>query len=199
VVRDARIAFDTLAFDGIPGLGVRLLDHGVTGGLLLYHMTTLYFALLYALGDDTPGNGNDERAWRAFRTGSAGGDYDAVFWWSGIVWATFATAMHNLQQMGAKRWPGVAHDAQLLKLDDDPLAYLGILVDTIEDWDRYLVRRDTHFAGSLPLQGVDVGFAVEDGKIVLILPARRAQRIREELAGSLDGWTSIIEIRASED
>ena len=44
--------------------------------------------------------------------------------------------------------------------DDDPLAFLGVLVDVLQEWDRYKVlklkRGESAFSGAVPLQSTDV-------------------------------------------
>ena len=55
-----------------------------------------------------------------------GRSWSPAFWWTGIVWATAATAIHNVQQMDTltsvdASWPGP------ISLEEDPIAYLGIL------------------------------------------------------------------------
>jgi hypothetical protein len=86
------------------------------------------------------------------------------YWWTGILWATAATALHNAQQ---ELGDGRLSDNQLskdhdpirlpvLRVDEDPLAYLGILVDILQEWDRYSSIPDSAFTANTPCQGSDV-------------------------------------------
>jgi hypothetical protein len=118
----------------------------------------------------------------------------AYWWWTSVVWATGATAIHNLQQQ-RQPWPGCETIATRLSLNDDPLAYLGILVDILQEWDRYTVSRSSILSGKLPLQGKDVGLTVIAEKIRIDYRDRgRAEGVRMALDLALSSWEEIVEI-----
>jgi hypothetical protein len=115
--------------------------------------------------------------------------FDFEYWWSGIVWATAACAVHNMQQQN--NWPS-AYRPGKLTLDDDPLAYLGILVDSIQDWDRYMVF---HSRTRMPIQGIDVKLQIQGGKAVVEFPPDQKDRVgklKKELDNALDGWDKLV-------
>jgi hypothetical protein len=81
----------------------------------------------------------------------------------GIVWGTAAVGLHNIQQMSSAAkldsdWPGK------LSLADDPLAYLGILVDIVQEWNRYSVFK---MLDREPIQGIEVELGNTGGKVSL--------------------------------
>lgn len=124
-----------------------------------------------------------------------GRSWSPAFWWTGIVWATAATAIHNVQQMDTltsvdASWPGP------ISLEEDPIAYLGILVDVLEEWDRYSVFKGLNRE---PIQGTEVQLGYRDQKVVVRFeggPGRgRARKLSDELDKALIGWTSLLEVQ----
>lgn len=110
-----------------------------------------------------------------------------------MVWATAATAIHNLQQ-GGSEWTNEKFSR--FRIEEDPLAYLGILVDCIQEWDRYTASRGTLIAGRLPMQGIDVKLGTSSGRVVLEFPSvKAAERVREGLNEALLEWDSVLEVR----
>src|ERR1700750_2320609 len=96
-----------------------------------------------------------------------------------------ATALHNVQQQKMISRP--------LALQEDPLAYLGILVDCLQEWDRYTAFRQQVIGGAIPIQGVDVKSGADpDGKIAVEYGnPDRVRTLREILDRSLHDWTRI--------
>jgi hypothetical protein len=120
--------------------------------------------------------------------------YNAYWWWVSLVWATAATALHNVQQQESP-WPGCVEAIQPLGLKEDPLAYLGILVDVLQEWDRYTVFRDSIFTGRLPLQGKDVRLSVYEGRVRIDYgDSGRARKVRAALKTALMGWERIVTV-----
>jgi hypothetical protein len=82
-----------------------------------------------------------------------------------------------------------------LKLTDDPLAYLGILVDTVEEWDRYSVFKSLD---QEPIQGTEVMLGVLSGKVKLEFlgseKIRRTKKLIGDLDGSLLDWQSVLDV-----
>lgn len=107
-LQTVRLIFDSFLREGIGG-GVRVLDHGVCSGLLLLLYSTFYFRVHFGL---TPGSPLDvfdgaivERFTDAAKVSPPHPfpepSYEALWWWTGVVWATAATAIHNIQQVGS--------------------------------------------------------------------------------------------------
>lgn len=70
-----------------------------------------------------------------------------------------ATCIHNIQQL-PHTWPGLKKEVGQLDYKEDSIAYLGIMVDIIQEWDRYTVFKDSIITGALPIQGRDVEVTV---------------------------------------
>jgi hypothetical protein len=183
LVSHTQRVFAGLAYNGIEDIGLRVIDHGVAGGLLLLQLITMYYGARSALSRSEPEWSSPES--RTNFMGSEGGvDYKPAFWWGGIVWATFATAVHNIQQ---------AMPRGKLKLEDDPLAYLGILVDVLQEWDRYSVQRGAVLAPEPALQGVDVPTTVtKNGVLEVKLPAKRYGKAKKDLDKALQDWEQLL-------
>jgi hypothetical protein len=183
-----RNVFNGLIDKGLPGAGIRILDHGVCSGLLQLLASTYY----YRLHGHAEMVASPEPIYvkRVLQYG-----WNPSFWWTGIVWATAAAAIHNVQQMKDvdqvdQDWPGQ------LNLRDDPLAYLGFLVDTLEEWDRYSVFKTLDRE---PIQGNEVSLGNKGGKVIVCflgpLGTKRARVLRNDLDGALAGWKSLLDVR----
>ena len=180
----------------LPGTGVRVLDHGTCSGLLQLKIATFFYRLYASLeGRLAAAETSDEArsTIRKLQKREAGLEdpFDFAYWWSGNVWATAACAVHNMQQQS--NWPSDYQPGKL-SLNDDPLAYLGILVDSIQDWDRYLVF---HSRTKVPIQGIDVKLQIRANKAVIEFPLDqkdRVDKLRKELNNALDGWEEIVHL-----
>ena len=66
-------------------------------------------------------------------------------------------------------------------LDDDPLAFLGVLVDGLQEWDRYKVARrgEAAFSGKELLQSIEVGIWVDSNTIHLKYPDPKRDNERD--------------------
>jgi hypothetical protein len=186
-INSLRKVFNVLIDEGIPDR-VRLLDHGVCGGLLQLLATTYYYRL-YAAAENAPTPKH-----YLVEQFLAGKKWSPKFWWTGIVWATAAVAVHNIQQMSSAtqldtEWPGK------LAISDDPLAYLGVLVDIIQEWDRYSVFKAPDRE---PIQGSEVELGKQGGKIMLHFNgpsgAPRARKLRENLDAALVDWRKLVDV-----
>lgn len=120
---------------------------------------------------------------------------DAPHWWSGVVWATAAVALHNVQQNNS--YPGWKSK---LQFSEDPLTYLGILVDLLQEWDRPSARRVGSVGGDrrrINASDVNIGFDF-DGKIALEFgcrdsdATRREAKMKRDLDAALDGWDRLV-------
>ena len=112
-----RFAYSVAAagYDGISG-GV--VDHAVASGLLLLSYATFWYWIAFKLkhkGELNPYKNAGE------------------FLRNDIVPACYATAAHNIIGTFAKKAP------TKLRLEDEPLLYLGVLCDELQKWDRFPV------------------------------------------------------------
>jgi hypothetical protein len=188
-IRSVSKIFGKLIDTGLPGPNICLLDHGVCGGLLQLSAATYYYRL-YAAASKVGAVKPPEVAMFLKDRG-----WSPAFWWTGIVWGTAAVAVHNVQQMGATAekldsgWPGK------LELSHDPLCYLGVLVDIIQEWDRYSVFKSIDRE---PIQGIEVELEKNAGKIVVRFKEpdaqKRAGKVIEELDKALTGWNDIVDV-----
>ena len=195
-IEQAKIAFQHIMIQGMPGLGIRLLDHGVCSGLILLNYITFYYRIYCGLPESEPKDRIKAEIIRSFKEETVPYmvSYDPRWWWIGLVWATAATALHNLHQYSSP-WPGCERTMRKLKLNDDPLTYLGILVDIIEEWDRYTVIKKSIFTGTMPIQGTDVKISIEDDLIKLNYEDKaRSKSVKEALNNALNGWQQIVKI-----
>jgi hypothetical protein len=188
-IRSIRKVFNALIDRGLPESNICLLDHGVCGGLLQLSASTYYYRLrAKALEIDFP---RPDLVQRTIDTG----EWSPAFWWTAIVWGTAAVCIHNVQQLRSAKqldpeWPGT------LALREDPLAYLGILVDVIQEWNRYSVFKDLDRE---PIQGIEVKLGLVSDKIVVQFlepnATGRAEKLTKELDQALAEWRDLVEIR----
>jgi hypothetical protein len=188
-ISSIRNIFNSLIDKGLPGPNICLLDHGVSGALLQLSASTYYYRLRAAAESCTPPLlDQTERIKTA-------GPWSPAFWWTAIVWGTGAVAVHNIQQVESaiqldSSWPGT------LALDEDPLAYLGIMVDIIQEWDRYSVFKKLDRE---PIQGVEVRLGHNLGRILVEFgepnSKSRAEKLRKNLNMALTDWAKLVEVR----
>ena len=155
-----------------------------------------FYQIYHGLGDSEPTDENDKKIWHFFRNEIIpdGVSYDPTWWWTGIVWASAAVAIHNVQQFPIP-WPGCNDKQCPLSLEEDPIAYLGILVDILQEWDRYYINRSSIFTGLLPQQGIDINLSSKNNILQIhYLDINRVKRIRQTLNDSLVGWRDIIQL-----
>jgi hypothetical protein len=96
------------------------------------------------------------------------GRFKADEWFKKVCWATSSAAIHSIIQLEEYRTECGKHLIDKtpyfkIALDDDPLAFLGLLVDKLQEWDRYKVkpRGESAFSGKELLQstGVKLNFS----------------------------------------
>jgi hypothetical protein len=189
--------FEDQMTTGLGDTGLRMLDHGICSGLLLLQYSTFYFRVQAGLDEKKPFVDDDADLYERFtdRPQSEGLVYDLKWWWNSIVWATAATALHNFVQLEHPEITSYKNPGQL-RLEEDPLAYLGILVDIIQEWDRYTVSHESIMAGNLPLQGIDVDLNITPtSKIVFTfkIPYYK-NKVIKNLDRALVDWSKIITI-----
>lgn len=183
-------------YDGLGSSGVRMLDHGLCSGLLCLRVSTYYYALLYGLHEsdgrersaDNTTTFNAQRAFIDEARRQGGPTYIPDWWWRGVCWASAACAVHNHLQMKVGGTP--------LDVEEDSLAYLGILVDILQEWDRFRVVPNA-LGKEAPLQGVDVLLSHRAGKVVFKFPQKIATKVRESLTDALKGWERFVVVEIS--
>lgn len=185
--------FDRLVWRGYPGINIRMLDHAVCSGLLALQYTTLYYALVARFGNDAQ---SDIRLQRIADTLTKREQYQEEFWWTLNVWGTAAAAIHNLVQ-SPPGWSDLDLRLAKLRLEEDPVAYLGVLVDILEEWDRYAVRRGSAMgiSSQLPLQGSDVRVETSGTQLEFRIPnARLVSKIIDALDTALEDWGQLLSV-----
>jgi hypothetical protein len=187
--------FLDLMQNGFAGTGIRVLDHGVCSGLLLLLAATFYFRVAFGKHTKTePSKERSKRAWRRLNENSRQHGYQPEFWWQATVWASAATAIHNIAQSRPSERIRKPHPGPL-SITEEPLAYLGILVDILQEWDRNYVARASPLTGVSPLQGIDVTAEVTGDKLYLDFGSERNGKVAKELDWALKDWASIVEIK----
>lgn len=197
--------FERLLYKGTRDGAIRMLDHGVCGGLLQLRFVSHWFRLRFGVehSDEIPADkkrsiiealGRDPLARRGLW------NYTAEAWWSKLVWATGATALHNYLQ-AYDDWDRGEEPEELLSVEVEPLAYLGILVDCLQQWDRYSVRGTPAITGRLPIQGADMSVNIlPDGRTRLLYEGESSEFLVAEIAKTLDScledWGQIVVVEA---
>jgi len=137
--------------------------------------------------------------------------YTAKNWFSLVLWGTAAAAVHDIVQ-NKKLWDNEKHikdftkiqknrlskNQGLLSLAESPLCYLGVLVDAIQEWDRYSVRKDDVFSTKDRLQGVQVNIEYMTGsnKLKFTFPDSDdlSETIQKTLNFSLEKWKDYLQL-----
>ena len=76
---------------------------------------------------------------------------------------------------------------QPMGLEEDPLAYLGILVDILQEWDCYSVQRGSHLADKASLQSRHVKVDPTKSPLQIDLGDRNV-KAEKALNGTLLNW-----------
>jgi len=141
-----------------------------------------------------PSDKRKKRAWETIKKECEANDYEPEWWWQATVWATGATAIHNVAQMDPVERLRTAHPGPL-SIREDPLAYLGILVDVLQEWDRHTVAGLSPVTGIRPLQGIDVSVEIPKDLIHLVYDtAHRAGKVKKTLDMALQDWKNLVDI-----
>jgi len=196
-IKKLQVFYESQIYYGMSNLGLRILDHGVNSGLLLLNYNTFYYTLYHSLQMKySKMNIKDKKICDLFFT-DAGGmnmpEYLAKGWWEDWVRVTAATALHNFLQ---SKEDISKYCLAKLSIDEDPFTYIGILVDIIEEWDRFNSTPISIITKRLPIQGVDVQIKKLRNSIIEIKYPQKniAEDVEKELNESLLGWDQIITI-----
>lgn len=191
---------------GYKGLGVRNIDHAVASGLILLKCSTLFFQIFHAIELKNPKKSkNSNQAIKNFiqklKRDSKRNNFesDLLWWWQGIIWATMSAAYHNFPMM-KKYWPN-KFKCDKLKIENDPLTYLGLLVDILQEWDRYSSSPDLMSENNYPLQGRDMRLHFNKTKKIVEISYPKTfdnkefEEIKNKLNENLIDWNKIIIIK----
>jgi len=194
--------FYELFLDGAPYSSagrLRILNHGVIGGLLLLKYSTLWFKLTASAQLKAHPNWNGKGQLRRKILTAFGAPklkVDHCHWFNAVIWATAAVASHDLLQVESKPagW-------KPLCLSDDPLIYLGILVDMLQDWDRHSTRRIASIETKRRIvKSRDVQIGIDhDDRLCIQYGLRgdadcraRQEKLETELNATLDSWADLV-------
>jgi hypothetical protein len=182
--------------DGNGERTARILNHGVCSGLILLHFITYFYAMHLGLksvqADGTWETREEAELVETYMIINGARRATGWFWWAALVWATAATAFHDLfEQLGTK---------EKLSLQDDPLSYLGILVDELQVWDRFnvfdgvLQRKSSQTDDPIQSSELFIECRSRDAPISFSVPRGHFERLRGKLDARLNGWENIISL-----
>jgi hypothetical protein len=187
-ILELRSAFKKDVFQGLKG-GIRVLDHAVCSALIILQHSTQYYVLSASVQAGRWRTSPDDFIRKLIERleKEQGNQYRPYWWMAAILWATAATAIHNMAERGK---------LDKLTLREDPLAYLGVLVDAVQQWDRYAVVRGDLLDEKVPLEGHRVFLGQAGHRCFVDYGDRdRAEEVRAELDRALAGWRGVLEVR----
>lgn len=208
-VKSLKMYFEQLINVGMANTGLRILDHGVCSGLILLKYTTFYYNLHFGIQAAYPNQSSEGKkicnnffkraslatfvGKRVQRTNMKFIEYPIEDWWKHWVHMSASTAFHNFLQ-SSYEYPDFG--IKKISLKEDPMTYLGVLVDVIEEWDRYNTTSSSVMTSKLPLQGIDVFIRKRRNTLIEIkFPnSKIAEKVKKDLSNSLLGWKKIINI-----
>ena len=214
--------------------GIRSLNHGVCSGLITLQALTFFHELfwgfyrfkwkLFAKKQNIYPSCNrvSKEMLEVFRKNITEdyvpgpiiirGGLQPDSWFKKVLWATASSAIHDVIQLEdyevncTKYHPDGTH----LKIGhkDDPLAFLGVLVDILQEWDRYTVSGESAFSSATLLQSHEVVLPDTDNDktkpIVLYYPERVdiidfpkkdfPKDIKKVLERCLSKWSLIVKV-----
>jgi hypothetical protein len=165
------------------------LNHGVCGGLMLLQAATFWYEYMWGLklatlksinkiqekqesnepvSEKTFNNIQEEitntripaHIWLRRNEGEDGFNYID---WVKDLWATSAVAIHDYitKESWNKKFDKSPEKINyMIELKTDPLAYLEVLVDVLQEWDRYTVFGDSAFSENALLQSYETQLTV---------------------------------------
>jgi hypothetical protein len=164
------------------------LDHGIVSGLFLLQYTVLYTVIKENIQGGIPNFSENVKSYiKKFNKYNKEAldkynfEFSSDMCYEKIIWATYAAALHNFL-LTEDLWPRNYREGdkmqqrQLeyflngkLRIADDPLAYLGIIVDILQEWDRYSVSGDSAIGGPIPIQGKDIKLEFDSSQDLITL------------------------------
>jgi hypothetical protein len=209
--------------------GFRNLNHGVCSGLIVLQALTFYHEFIWGFDlfnwrkfKDKQDKEKDhtnciseqiyDETKDLFTTKnvpkemSIRGRISPDFWFNKVLWATASIAIHDVIQ--EKYYEKICKKngktkCEKIKLDDDPLAFLGVLVDALQEWDRYTISGELAFSEKTELlQSTDVDIVdSKPDKISFYYPLKKgddekdfSKEIKESLSRCLTEWNNHIGI-----
>ena len=172
--------------------GFRNLNHGVCSGLIVLQALTFYHEFMWGfellnwekfevkqntekdhinciskqIYNDTKAQIIEEYVPKEM---DIRGEPSPIFWFKKVLWATASIAIHDvIQEEYYEKICKKCSDPEnvKIKLDDDPLAFLGVLVDALQEWDRYTISGESAFSEKKELlQNTDVDIDIKLDKI----------------------------------
>ena len=191
-ITQLKLDFEKLRKDGLGKDKIKILNHAVCSGLILLQSTSYYYMLHSAIGASKRSGTLIDVVGRYELKDR---NYSVDLWWAGLVWATAATAIHDRYQVLVTK----KRSGDKLSFADDPLAFLGILVDEMQFWDRFKVFDLTkdHKFDDVPTQSSEVTLGVQGGKIQFAAPAHEIVTLEKSLNERLSDWRQIVSVTAS--
>jgi hypothetical protein len=160
------------------------LNHGVSGGLMLLQASTFWYEFMWGLEsinwsyihliqeEQRSNEPVSEKVFDNIKNEITKVRIPAHIWlreekgflymdWVKDLWATAAVAIHDYVTKEA--WNRDDKKEKLkIDLQTDPLAYLEILVDVLQEWDRYTVLGESAFSENEPLQSYETQLNIEN-------------------------------------
>jgi hypothetical protein len=188
--------------EGEKPSGLRTLNHGISSGLIILQCLTLFHKfkldidkaaaslplnpemreILISIANKLSEYGSDNRK-------------DIWWWWTSIVWATAAVAFHDTL-ITMTEDPADPNAQPILRLEEDPLTYLGILVDCLQEWDRASVNRSSIIRGDIPIQSSDISLTSSGGKVIIgFRRGAHSGKVEKALNRTLHGWDQLVVLR----
>lgn len=188
--------FEWSCQEGLGNSGSRILNHAICSGLLLLLYNTLYMKIKNDINNIIARNAYEDEIIYKIRNRISLSPHkdDAIWWWIGTVWATAATALHDVL-LYKTSWPIRNCCLDKLDIEEDPLTYLGILVDCIQEWDRNTISHESIIGGFLPIQGANVELNIRGDKIEINYNNLYCSaEVQQTLNECLNNWTNFVVI-----
>ncbi|MGZ8172607.1 hypothetical protein [Methylobacter sp.] len=136
------------------------------------------------------------------------GAFSAEAWFKKVLWSTASIAIHDFMQEGYYKKIcvnyGIKDGYEKISFKEDPLAFLGILVDALEEWDRYTISGKFAFSEKAELlQSTEVYIDPYTGsdRVNFYYPRKKLNEekdfradIDKVLRQCLDGWQSVVNV-----
>ncbi len=161
------------------------LNHGVCGGLMLLQASAFWYEFMWGLKstnwnyihliqeEKRSNEPISEKVFEKIKKTITNERIPAHIWlreekgfcymdWVKDLWATASVAIHDYVTKEEWNTDVSVTEKEMLKIDlqTDPLAYLEILVDVLQEWDRYSVLGESAFSESTLLQSYETHLEV---------------------------------------
>ncbi|MBF6650220.1 hypothetical protein [Methylobacter sp. BlB1] len=225
ILKEVKKQFESDVWEGGPTTKSRNLNHGVCGGLILLQAATFWYELVWGLEskqiitakhkEDTEVSkknfqeikekiGN-KRIPPHIKHRCLDPDFFTFEDWIKDLWASSSVAIHDY--VTKETW-NVKKNAELkIQIEEDPLAYLQILVDLMQEWDRYTVLGESAFVGAELLQSYEalLEFDEKTSKFKFAFPWREnsTKQYGDEIGKNLERiliyWKKHIDLRQEQE